>query len=617
MQQGQRIQCFNCSKQMTTFKVVNEMISGEYKFCKQCGPGRPMCSSACVDSDHSGHNTRRLPYTWTTLRQSYITWCDNNPPAKRQRLVDSATVMAYDNWPHVRTTGEGAAVEGGVGDVGAGVSGVGVAVEGGVGVGGVGAGVSGAGVAVEGDGVGAVMYPSKPLTLLEKEAVLCSVFEYLGVDPSDVGRVNEALDGLLNAPALTRPADMAGSNAELRCISCRTNITILCYRLEKDGQLMVNDGTPKVACLACGERVQLDDTGVGEITERQMDVKSGVVPPVTHTVKLTKCRVVTDHEALYMCQLLREAREIAIKPFTPVVLGWGVDRPQITGGYTVPVGDQQLMIINRAQTIELMQQLNKKDFMDQGVKSVGNWGSMFKQIFVDGIVYAKPTINKSTALHELIIRIRAGEWGLDTTDGLLVDHINVFDSTLGLLGTVGNFTWFHCDRDPAQNFAVGVTTKAVVVDENTVLAMWVLIHPDKAVVADLWLREHVAADGFHHDSFSIKPTPTKETMLQLRDHLGMDECGRYYVVILEQRPGDMISVPAGWIHCVINMAPNFKLAWDYMKPAELPVYTRVWREILTRITTNGEDYGGTMVALPDMLRRIQITEVRKLLPMYR
>ena len=608
--EGYRVQCFSCTRRILTPTIMDNMISGTYKFCSDCTPGRLLCNE-CISKDHSEHSTdtKRPLYTWKSFTAMYIKWYDGEQaPTKRQRTtsrVEKETVLTYTDWPHVPApvcVGEGA-----------GVCGVGVnePVPMSMGV------VAPVGVSVPAVDE-PVLYPSKPLTLLEKEAALCAAFVYLGVDPSDVARVDEALRGLQNAPALIRPADMAGTLTGMRCISCRTNITICCYSLEKLGQLMVdNDHKPMVACLACGERVQVNDMGVGDIIERAMDVKSGVVPPVTHTVKLTKCRVVTDHEAQYMCQLLREAREMAVKPLTSVVLEWGHDRPQLTGGYTVHVGNQRQMIIQKAQVVELMKQLSKEDFQKQGIKGYRQWDKMFEQIFVKGEVYAKPTINKGTVLHELIRSIRVGEWGIDTTDGLLVSQINVFDSTLALLGTTGTFTWFHCDRDPAQNFAVGVTTDDHLVDESTVLAMWVLIHPDKAAVADEWLCVHVADDGFRHDALSITPTPTKADMVKLRDHVGVDERGRYYVVILEQRPGDMVHVPAGWIHCVINMASNFKLAWDYMNPRELPLYTRVWREILTKITTNGEDYGGTMVSLPTMLLRIQLSEVRKLLPMYR
>jgi hypothetical protein len=78
-----------------------------------------------------------------------------------------------------------------------------------------------------------------------------------------------------------------------------------------------------------------------------------------------------------------------------------------------------------------------------------------------------------------------------------------------------------------------------------------------------------------------------------------DAKGYANVQILEQKPGDMVAIPPGWYHWVLNLHPNIKVAWDPTDTSLLHQYILVWRDIVCG--TIGEamnpDYAGTLFAL--------------------
>ena len=165
-------------------------------------------------------------------------------------------------------------------------------------------------------------------------------------------------------------------------------------------------------------------------------------------------------------------------------------------------------------------------------------------------------------------------------------------STLILLGGVGTFAGFHLDWTEAFNVAFSVGATPVAAD--SVLAVWVLINPLLVEAADAWIKKSVLntkrkrmGDDEEHvyrwpNGFA---SPAKD-----RVHLKGDDLHRFKtymeqlgvqcgisnpVVELEQRPGQLVHVPAGWPHQVTNVSPNVKVAWDCYDACNMHKYMQL------------------------------------------
>ena len=99
---------------------------------------------------------------------------------------------------------------------------------------------------------------------------------------------------------------------------------------------------------------------------------------------------------------------------------------------------------------------------------------------------------------------------------------------------------------------------------------------------------------------------TKEPRLSL--HLLEEMCNDIgagssrSVIHLYQLHGQMVHVPPGYIHCVQNLAPCIKLAWDFYNPASFPGY-------LEALTMAGGKYFGADNARDYMGPECLISEV--------
>jgi len=125
-------------------------------------------------------------------------------------------------------------------------------------------------------------------------------------------------------------------------------------------------------------------------------------------------------------------------------------------------------------------------------------------------------------------------------------------------------------------------------DLHKVLAVWIFLHPTTAMKALAWLRINGYPNGFE----TIGKVHLSEQEIQaLDEHLGVDEHGRQYLVRLEQRHGQLVEVPPGWIHQVTNLVECIKMAWDVYELAHVPDYVASWHHISSQVTcSNSEDY---------------------------
>ena len=117
---------------------------------------------------------------------------------------------------------------------------------------------------------------------------------------------------------------------------------------------------------------------------------------------------------------------------------------------------------------------------------------------------------------------------------------------------------------------------------GNVLALWVFLHPTILRRVNVWLQAHGFKDGLAGASARLK----KQQLQKLREDMGMiPGTSTPYVAIVKQGHGEMVHVPAGWVHQVINMRPCIKMAWDVYQPKHLLNYVLSQQYVASQITS--------------------------------
>lgn len=160
---------------------------------------------------------------------------------------------------------------------------------------------------------------------------------------------------------------------------------------------------------------------------------------------------------------------------------------------------------------------------------------------------------------------------------------NVYTATLLLFGVAEYFTEVHFDWTEAKNVAFATSAE----DRSRVLATWVLLHPVAAARADAWLRENGYPQGLATEG---KVHLSDPKLGALAKQLGKDSNGDSYLIVLEQRHGDMVYVPPGYLHGVTNVTACVKIAWDLYDLKHIPAYVAAWHHIASRFTSAPDDY---------------------------
>ena len=152
---------------------------------------------------------------------------------------------------------------------------------------------------------------------------------------------------------------------------------------------------------------------------------------------------------------------------------------------------------------------------------------------------------------------------------------------------------------------------------DTVLAIWVFFHPAILQHVSAFVKGLQTATGKKRKGGD--PTPaatgtdgyghpgkgnirlTLDRVQDVRTHLAnldllYDDKGTDMVPIIKQRHGDLVHVPAGYMHQVENLHPCVKLAWDKYVAAHLHRYALSWRYINSQVA-GGPDYMGAAVVV--------------------
>ena len=86
----------------------------------------------------------------------------------------------------------------------------------------------------------------------------------------------------------------------------------------------------------------------------------------------------------------------------------------------------------------------------------------------------------------------------------------------------------------------------------------------------------------------------------MRDDLRVDQKTQIsHVQIITKAHGEMMTVPIGHAHQVVNKQPCIKLAWDYCMLEKLVEYVASWQHIGAPIMGNNgiEDYTAFMAVI--------------------
>lgn len=100
-----------------------------------------------------------------------------------------------------------------------------------------------------------------------------------------------------------------------------------------------------------------------------------------------------------------------------------------------------------------------------------------------------------------------------------------------------------------------------------------------------------------HPPKRLRPPPGLTSLPPLRldpaqSHKLAARLGPEAVRLVVQHAGERVHVPAGWVHCVFNVRPCIKVAWDKLEASNLVRYVSAQQRIGAMYTcgTNPEDY---------------------------
>jgi len=86
------------------------------------------------------------------------------------------------------------------------------------------------------------------------------------------------------------------------------------------------------------------------------------------------------------------------------------------------------------------------------------------------------------------------------------------------------------------------------------VALWVLCHPEKINQLQDFLVGQFKFKIFKESNIKCL---SAEQIALAQNHLGCDKAGRPYLEVIQQYSGDMVTIPPGWPHMVVNVQVNF------------------------------------------------------------
>ncbi len=107
------------------------------------------------------------------------------------------------------------------------------------------------------------------------------------------------------------------------------------------------------------------------------------------------------------------------------------------------------------------------------------------------------------------------------------------------------------------------------------------------------LHQHTSSRGCNTplSPNHVMPLPNLR-LTPSQSHTLAEQLGPHAVRIIPQHAGQRVYVPAGWVHCVYNMRPCVKIAWDKLEAGNLVRYVGTQQYIVSLYSraTNPDDY---------------------------
>lgn len=174
------------------------------------------------------------------------------------------------------------------------------------------------------------------------------------------------------------------------------------------------------------------------------------------------------------------------------------------------------------------------------------------------------------------------------------------------IGAAGCGTFFHMDWTHAVNLALDLSTCSV--KDKLVVAYWVMIKPsavkftvegrfqDTTVrhswqYVDEWLRQQPQFPEGLKGNYVLTVDLAQRMAVELSDH----------VQLVQQKHGDVVVVPPGWAHAVVNARECLKIAYDRMVPEDIVKVAVVHHEYHSRVYAgvNAPDYSSALHYMVD------------------
>ena len=143
------------------------------------------------------------------------------------------------------------------------------------------------------------------------------------------------------------------------------------------------------------------------------------------------------------------------------------------------------------------------------------------------------------------------------------------------------------------------------VKQGAALARWIFVNPCCISRANEYAEREFERCPKGFDKCTKDGRDTFDTFLsqsdvaRLSNFLGKDpNTGYAYVQTVYQHHGQVVNVPAGWLHQVENLQDCVKIAWDIMVSERMAAYMATWQHVLACVTkSNAPDYMAAMGVL--------------------
>lgn len=185
----------------------------------------------------------------------------------------------------------------------------------------------------------------------------------------------------------------------------------------------------------------------------------------------------------------------------------------------------------------------------------------------------------------------------------------IYNQVLLLLGSKGTRTKGHIDPAAALTIAWLLLKAGQQWTPDMlqwVLAVWLFIAPVPEAWTMLldWMVQHgkLGKDGTRQLAKRLRPDAELQRMEAVQELLGgvkltvpeidavADYLGPELAVKVEQRSGEAVVVKVGYMHWVCNVAPNFKVAYELLRPGDAMAVVQLHRTLRCAMTDNPQDY---------------------------